>query len=147
MLTDPYFATLVVLAIAVYARSSRQLLGAWRGAFVARQAVALAKAGHRCHGALLQLLRPRRHGISSRACLACACADGVRAAVPANATRRARALRPLRDHRRQKISPQLDRGYLKLVLKRNHARGNRLDQLRPRMAGSAVANSRIGRIS
>jgi plasmid stabilization system protein ParE len=47
----------------------------------------------------------------------------------------------------QEISPHLDRGYLKLVLKRNHARGNRTDQLRPRMAGSAVANSRIGKIS
>ena len=47
--------SLVVLAIAVYARYSRQLLGAWRWVFVACQAVALAKAGHRCHGALPQL--------------------------------------------------------------------------------------------
>jgi hypothetical protein len=112
--------SLVVLAIAVYARSSRQLFGAWRWVFVACQAVAFAKAGHRCHGALLQLLRPRRHDLSSGAGLTRARADGVRGAVPANAARRARTLHPLRDHRRQEISPQLDRGYLKLAVSGPH---------------------------
>ena len=82
--------SLVVLAIAVYARSPRQLLGAWRWVFVVTAVIALylnffvlvVMAFRRVPA--LHALAPTESG----------------AAVPANAARRARAFHPLRDHRR-----------------------------------------------